>query len=169
MNKKVGTLRYLWAMGLALIMGGVWASVLDDVEQRQVILTVSGQVQSATPLQFSLKDLQALPHHELTTSTVVTDGVFRFQGVLLRDLLDSVSAQGTVVEAAATNGYSIDIPWTDTQKYDVLIAWAMDGVLLDPKDKGPLWIVYPRDQVRALRDIRYDYRWVWQLNRLTVK
>ena len=38
-----------------------------------------------------------------------------------------------------------------------------------PDDKGPFWIVYPRDQHEVLQDIRYDYRWVWQLDSLQVK
>ncbi|MBP6018325.1 MAG: molybdopterin-dependent oxidoreductase [Burkholderiaceae bacterium] len=169
MNKKVGVLRYLGVIGLVLTLPVAWASAPTDARDNDIILTVAGQIQPAGPLQFSLQALQALPHREITTSTAVTDGVFRFQGVLLRDLLDSVSAKGEIIEAEATNGYSTDIPWVDTQSFDVLVAWAVDGVLLDPSDKGPLWIVYPRDQFRELQDIRYDYRWVWLLNRLTIK
>jgi len=45
----------------------------------------------------------------------------------------------------------------------------MDGERLLPSGKGPFWIVYPRNDVRQLQDIRYDYRWVWQLHQLTVK
>jgi len=32
-----------------------------------------------------------------------------------------------------------------------------------------LWIIYPRSQHAELRDIRYDYRWVWQLVELRVE
>lgn len=170
MNKKFGVLRgYLGIMAFMLAVAAVWTSAFADTEHRDTILTVAGQILPAGPLQFSLQDLQTLPHHKLATSTVVTDGVLQFDGVLMRDLLNSVSAQGRTIEAGATNGYSTDIPWADAQDFDVLVAWAVDGVLLDPSDKGPLWIVYPRDQFRQLRDIRYDYRWVWQLNRLTIK
>jgi hypothetical protein len=45
----------------------------------------------------------------------------------------------------------------------------MDGQTLSRDDKGPLWIVYPRDDHEALQDIRYDYRWVWQLYQLDVQ
>ncbi|MCI2394477.1 hypothetical protein [Aliiroseovarius sediminis] len=45
----------------------------------------------------------------------------------------------------------------------------MDDKALERSDKGPLWIVYPRDAHKELQDIRYDYRWVWQLSELAVK
>ncbi|NYT66065.1 molybdopterin-dependent oxidoreductase [Alcaligenaceae bacterium] len=147
----------------------VVATTLKPLNDTRTILTLQGNIQSADPISLSLSDLQALPQHQLVTSTAVTDGTLTFDGVLMRDLLASVSAQGSTVVAEASNGYSIDIPWADTQNYNVLVAWAVDGVLLEPSGKGPLWIVYPRDQFRQLRDIRYDYRWVWQLNRLIIK
>jgi hypothetical protein len=37
------------------------------------------------------------------------------------------------------------------------------------RDKGPLWIAYPRDFNKVLQDSRYDARWVWQLNKLHVE
>ena len=40
---------------------------------------------------------------------------------------------------------------------------------LTPRDKGPVWIVYPRDNHGVLADIRYDMRWVWQLVALHVQ
>lgn len=141
--------------------------VLSDNDKP--ILTVSGLIGSALPIQLSYNELSKLPHHHVKTSTVVTDGVIHFEGVLLRDLLASVGAKGKQVEALALNGYSIDIPVKDADQYDVLVAWAADGILLDPKDKGPLWIIYPRDQFKSLQDMRYDYRWVWQLQQLTVR
>lgn len=71
--------------------------------------------------------------------------------------------------AIALNDYAVDIPTADFYAYDVLVAYRMDGATLNRNDKGPLWIVYPRDDHAALQDIRYDYRWVWQLYRLDVQ
>jgi hypothetical protein len=61
------------------------------------------------------------------------------------------------------NDYSADIPLSDFMNYDVILAWSMDGQPLTRRDKGPLWIIYPRDAVPELRDERYEHRWVWQL------
>jgi hypothetical protein len=42
----------------------------------------------------------------------------------------------------------------------------MNGQMLTRRDKGPLWIIYPRDAVPMLREERFEHRWVWQLYRL---
>ena len=139
-----------------------------------VILTVDGLVghtNIAKQAQFDLAMLQALPASTVYTSTVVTDGVKRFDGVLVRDVFNLLnpSPESQKVEAIALNDYLVEIPFSDFYDYDVLLATHMDGVLLTPVDKGPLWIVYPRDSVRKLQDIRYDYRWVWQLKNLHIR
>ena len=130
----------------------------------EVRLTVTGNIRITNSEGAALLDdamLETLPHHTLETSTVVTDGVKRFEGF--------VGADGTMVTASALNDYSIDIPMEDFEQYDVLVATHMDGERLKPSDKGPFWIVYPRDDHSDLQDIRYDYRWVWQLIQLKVK
>ena len=87
----------------------------------------------------------------------------------MRDLLALVGARSTTVTASALNDYVIDFAADEFERFDVLVAYEMDGEPLLPSDKGPLWIVYPRDQHAELQDIRYDYRWVWQLRRLDVE
>ena len=67
------------------------------------------------------------------------------------------------------NDYKVDIPRSDAENFDVIVSYSMNGMKLDRADKGPLWIVYPRDGHQELQDIRYDYRWVWQLSELEVK
>lgn len=138
-----------------------------------VILSVDGLISQTNingQAQFDLAMLQDLPAATIDTTTVVTDGIKQFSGVLLRDFLDllGVSTQARQVEAIALNDYLVDIPLADFYTYEVLLATHMDGQQLTPADKGPLWIVYPRDQHRKLQDIRYDYRWVWQLKHLHI-
>lgn len=118
---------------------------------------------------FDMNMLRALPRRKLETRTAVTDGVRRFDGFLMRDLLDRVGAKGTTLTAIALNDYVIDIDVGEFSRFDVLVAYEMDGEMLLPSDKGPLWIVYPRDQHPELQDIRYDYRWVWQLYRIEIE
>lgn len=137
-----------------------------------VLLVIDGMISNTNhgaEAHLDLNMILSLPEQELYTSTVVTDGVKHFKGVLMRDLLQLVAATGTVAEARALNHYQVDIPTADFYEYDVILATHMDGHQLLPSDKGPFWIVYPRDQQRKLQDIRYDYRWVWQLNRMTIK
>ena len=146
----------------------------DELAQptTEVMLIVDGAIQHHNgqgEARLDLDIIRSLPAHSLHTTTAVTDGVRRFDGILMRDLLQSVGAQGTRIEARALNNYTVDIPVADFNDYDVLLATHMDGERLLPSGKGPFWIVYPRDHWRQLQDIRYDYRWVWQLHRITVK
>lgn len=137
-----------------------------------IVLTITGHITRANNGDSAVFDeamLAALPSASLETTTVVTDGVRQFDGFLMRDLLTLVGADGETVSATALNDYIIDIPMEDFERFDVLVATHMDGRRLLPSDKGPLWIVYPRDDHAQLQDIRYDYRWVWQLVRLKVE
>jgi len=138
----------------------------------KVILAVHGAITNTNADGAALFDramLEALPETELVTHTSVTDGAHVFTGFLLRDLLQRVGAMGTSATATALNDYAITIAVEEFFKYDVIAAYAMDGRTLQPSDKGPLWLVYPRDQHPELQDIRYDYRWVWQLVRLDIQ
>ena len=138
----------------------------------QIILAVTGRITQTNLDESAVFDeamLAVLPPAALETTTVVTDGVRRFDGFLMRDLLALVGAEGDMVTATALNDYVIDIPVADFERFDVLVATHMDGERLLPSDLGPLWIIYPRDDHAELQDIRYDYRWVWQLVRLDVE
>lgn len=140
--------------------------------QGQPILEVQGKIARANAdgaALFDIEMLKSLPEARLETTTAVTDGVRRFGGFLMRDLLDLVGAKGATVTASALNDYVIEFPADEFERFDVLVAYEMDGKPLLPNDKGPLWIVYPRDQHSELQDIRYDYRWVWQLRRLDIE
>jgi hypothetical protein len=132
-----------------------------------VLLEISGQV--PTTRTFTMSQLQDIGTTRLITSTAWTDGTPEFEGVLGRSVLEAVgSVRASQVTALALNGYRADIPLSDFYEYDVLFAWSMDGKMLTRRDKGPLWIVYPRDAVPQLREERYEHRWVWQLNRLII-
>ncbi len=138
----------------------------------ELVLEVHGAILNANREDAALFDmdmLKALPAVQLETTTAVTDGVRRFEGFLMRDLLRQVQATGSTITASALNDYVIEFSADEFDRYDVLVAYEMDGEPLLPSDKGPLWIVYPRDQHLELQDIRYDYRWVWQLRRLDIK
>lgn len=134
----------------------------------EVLLTLTGAV-TGGQVELTQADLDELEWHEIATSTTVTDGQPMFRGVLMRDILDRAQASGDTVTARALNDYVIDIPMDDFHEFDVIAALYMDGIALTPRDKGPVWIVYPRDDHSVLADIRYDMRWVWQLSALHVQ
>jgi len=137
-----------------------------------VLLEVTGRIGNANAdgtVRFDRQMLEALGMTKLRTSTAWTAGVSEFEGVLARDLLDAVAAEGTTVAATALNDYTTSIPIEELRQYPVMLALKMDGQHLKAKDKGPVWIVYPRDQHEELQDSLTDKRWVWQLKRLRIE
>jgi|SRR5690625_3849667 len=117
----------------------------------------------------SPQDLLRLAPQKIRTHTVVTDGSIEFEGVWMRDVLAQAPVRGDEVIAIALNDYRINIPTRDFDDFDVLLAWVADGKVLEAHNKGPFWIIYPRDDHQELQDIRYDTRWVWQLLQLQVQ
>jgi len=159
-------------MSLVLTMAATAQQSGLPAPDGEVLLMITGNITATNDgdrAQFDRAMLEELPQAVLKTRTVVTDGIKTFEGVLMRDLLGRVGAEGEAVTASALNDYIIDIPMSDFRRFDVLVATHMDGKQLEPFDKGPLWIVYPRDAHGTLQDIRYDYRWVWQLTRIEVR
>lgn len=121
------------------------------------------------PVFYSVDDLAALPQQKVVTHTSVTDGPQVFVGPLMRDVMADAGLKVDWITAIALNEYEISIPTQDFIRFDVIAALSMNGEALTPRDKGPVWIVYPRDDHRELQDIRYDYRWVWQLTRIEAR
>ena len=155
------------AVGLMVGWGAhAWADGLQPQAGLQVISA------AAAPLDLSAAQLAALPQHTTATSTPWTDGVAQFSGPLVADVLKAAQitiTKGMVVQAEALNGYVIDIPAEDFVRWPVILAFSMDGKQLTRRDKGPLWIVYPRDGDKVLQDAQYDHRWAWQLRQLRIK
>lgn len=133
-----------------------------------VLLTVIGRDGAITRLTEA--DLDRLEQRRLDTSTFWTTGVQHFEGVFLRDVLAAAGIDPTLpggrIEAMAHNDYAVAMPLSDFVKWDVLLARRMNGANLTLRDKGPFWIVYPRDRDPALKDMNYNHRWVWQLRQL---
>ena len=142
-------------------------------EDSNALLVVTGRISPALAAdggaRFDREALEALPQHEIRTSTPWTDGVSAFKGPLLCELLEHVGAGGTVLRARALNDYVADIPIEDCERYPVIVALTRDGEALSRRDMGPLWIVYPRDDHPELQLETVNARWVWQLVELEVR
>lgn len=138
----------------------------------RVLLTITGNIAHTNAdgqADFDRHMLEELGVTGFSTSTSWTDGTPRFEGVLARDVLKAVGASGDTVTATALNDYSIEIPIADFESYPVLFAMRMDGTELTRRDKGPIWIVYPRDRHRELQNQKVDAKWIWQVVKLQVR
>lgn len=178
MKKVFKNARQLLCIVVVMSLSSVAATAQEKggsalpLPEGQTVLDVHGTILNTNAdgaALFDMDMLKTLPPSRLETTTVVTDGVRRFKGFLMRHLLERVGAHGSTVTATALNDYVIDIGIDEFYRFDILVAYEMDGKPLLPSGKGPLWIVYPRDEHTVLQDIRYDYRWVWQLRRLDIK
>lgn len=135
------------------------------------VLSLTGRIglrNTPQGFDFDMAALAALPQHALRTRTPWHPGAPTFTGPLLRTVLAHVQAQGRTLLASALNDYRVEIPATDAQDWDVIIARLQDGRPMRVRERGPLFVIYPFDQDRALLDQRYINRSVWQLRRLDV-
>ena len=141
------------------------------VPRGPVILTITGAIEQKNApgeARFDREMLESLGMASFTTSSQVSKTPQKFEGIPLRAVLQRVGANGKAMHAVALNAYEISIPFEDL-RFEPILATHVDGQLLTMRDKGPLWIAYPRDAHRVLEDVRYDSRWVWQLHRLLIE
>lgn len=132
----------------------------------KVVLTVNHPGGQAT---FDMRTLQALPQVTLKVLTPWYARPVTFQGPRLRDVLAAAGARGTQIEAVAVNDYSAMIPFDDVDSYDVIVAVRMNGRRLSPRDRGPLFVVYPYDKLPEDQVVPAQDRSVWQLDVLNVR
>jgi hypothetical protein len=154
----------LWAIMTTLTLSVPLAAQADTCNlDEHVLQATTNEVTCLT-----LDDLKQLGATELETSTIWTEGVHQFTGVLLSDLLGYLGAQGSQIEATAINDYSITIPVSDAVDGGPIVAYLMNGETMSRRDKGPLWIVYPFDSDAKYRTETIYSRSIWQLNKIAV-
>ena len=69
----------------------------------------------------------------------------------------------------ALNDYHTELPMEDFYAFPVLLAYSLNGELMSVRDKGPLWIVFPRDDNPVFGEPENTYKWVWQLATMEVR
>lgn len=156
---------------IGLAGSGRAAEPLQTPSER-TILTVRGAISRTNVpggAAFDRQMIEGLGMSTLRTSTSFTDGVTQFEGVLVRDLIAAVEGKGETVRATALNDYAVEIPMDDFFKFPVMLALKMNGSYLTVRDKGPIWIVYPRDQFKELTGEANNAKWIWQLKELQIK
>ncbi|NVF13244.1 molybdopterin-dependent oxidoreductase [Vreelandella maris] len=150
------------------------AETADDLEEPSgpVILTVSGNVgltNVGSEAQFDRAILEALPQHEFDTTTPWTEASNHYRGPLMRDLLARLNAESDTVHVVALNGYEAEIPVSDFEEYDVILALEKDEKAIPIREYGPLWVLYPFDQDEALLSEKIRFRAVWQVMHIDVR
>ena len=137
-----------------------------------VLLTVTGQIEftnSDGAAAFDRAMLEALPQTRIKTSTPWTEGVSRFEGPRLRDLLTRVGARGLGVDIRGADGAVGEIAISNIVGVKVIIAMRRDGKPLGPDEGGPLRIVYPWGTDPALKDADWKDSAVQKLDQIVVR
>ena len=154
----------LFSAGLATcFLGGAFAARAAPVQAPAaqnlprptgtIVLSVKGQISNTNApgrADFDRAMLEALGISSIEATSPWTDGRRKFHGVLARDLMLAVGAQGQVITAIGQDDSSVDIPASDFMRYPVLLALQMDGKYLQLRNQGPVLIVYPRDDYAEL-------------------
>ncbi len=140
-----------------------------------VILTIRGAIKTGNAsrdgksvAEFDLKSLEAMKMVQIETRNPFVEGMHTFKGVPLKDVLARVGAYGETLRASALDGYSVDIPIGDAARFDVVMALTWNGKHMTPRDKGPIWMIYPISKFSELNTEMYSSRAIWQLTEIVV-
>lgn len=133
------------------------------------ILTVTGDIASDSDVHFTLADIEALGSARIVTTTPWHDGPVTFDGVPMSQLMSAVGARGSTAYVLALNNYSTEIPLSDFTRFDPILAYKKDGQYMDIIDKGPLFIVYPYDDVAEVKNELYFSRSAWQVRNIEIE
>lgn len=154
----------------AAILLSTPASALE-APREQVVLTISGSIDetnAGTDATFDMPMLKALPGRTGKMETPWTEDQTRFDGPLLRALLEEVGAHGKTLRITALNDYSAEVPMSDAIDFDTMLAVEMNGRPMSVRDKGPIFMIYPFDTNPELYNEKYFSRSVWQIKAIEV-
>lgn len=114
------------------------------------------------------QEVLALGEKSLTTMTPWTEGEHTFEGASLASVLALAGIDDGRVIATGLDDYISEIPIAAAFEAGAYVAVSKDGELMQIREKGPFWIIFPWSEHPELvnREIR---NWaVWHLARLKV-
>lgn len=114
---------------------------------------------------FDAATLECIGVVQYTTETAWSDNPITFDGVLLSAVLDVIGADSgaSSLKITALNDYAIEVPIDDAREWPTMLALKADGKYMSVRDKGPLWLVYPRHMNAQFGNDKYNARWIWQI------
>ncbi|MBJ2078327.1 molybdopterin-dependent oxidoreductase [Serratia ureilytica] len=143
-------------------------SIIAKAEDRPIgdLRVTDGSTQTTVTLTKAMMD--ALPKTSITTSTAWTPKE-KFTGTSFKDILTEVGITGKIVRVHALNDYWVDIPMSDVDKYNIILASKRNDTPLKVRDFGPYFVIYPLDEhYEELNKPIFYSRFVWQVEHITV-
>lgn len=171
---------YVTGLFCALLLLGIVdhadADGLLAKPEGEVILSIHGAIKNSNAIrdgkpvaEFDRNMLEAMGMVEIKTRNPFVEGVHTFKGVPLVEVLTRVGADGKILCATALDDYSVDIPIGDAARFEVVLALMWNGKYMTPRDKGPIWVIYPISKFPELNTEMYSSRIIWQLTDIEVE
>lgn len=164
-----------WFAGLRatalLLLAVLLASGAARAGETDVLLTIEIRTDEDTAAQtreFTLEDLESMPHATFRTNTLWTSGPQDFEGLWLATLLERIGVTQGELILTAINDYSVSARAEEFAEGGALLAYSRNGMPMTPREKGPLWLVWNYDAEPAFRTESIYALSVWQLDRITV-
>lgn len=138
------------------------------------ILTLFGAIgvtNAGDTLVFDIATLERLGLVEYTVDDPWENVTVTYRGVLMSDLLKFAEASTSVasVHLVALDGYAVDIPVADIQKWPILLALQANGEYMNIEQGGPTRIVFPYHAYAELSPLTYNGLWIWNITTIEVK
>lgn len=137
----------------------------------RVLLILSGDIVHANvgdEAHFDRAMLEALPARVIETHTPWHRDRGRYEGPLIRALLEAVGADVEQVRIRALDHFEAEVPVADFRRHDVILAMTRDGEPLTVREYGPLFVLYPFDDHPELHTETIRFRSVWHVERIIV-
>ncbi|MED7793150.1 molybdopterin-dependent oxidoreductase [Klebsiella aerogenes] len=114
-------------------------------------------------------EFNAYPQKTICTSTPWTDINKKacFTGVRIKDIINKYNIPSDTLNFHALNDYDVNIPKSDINDYDIILASHMNGKQLEVRNFGPYMVIYPLDQYQNKLN-RPDHlaRFIWQVDKI---
>lgn len=176
--------------GMLMVLAAVAMTAPAAAQEKgPTILTISGEIETANrgavdpfddvylefhdvafdkAFAFDQSTLSALAQHKITTKYPGQDRTVEVEGPLLKDVLAAAGATGETAKLLALDGYAVELPLAELEKFPVVLALKNNGEWLGLGGRGPTWVVYPQDDFAELAD-RDDANWVFNVFYIAVE
>lgn len=134
----------------------------------KVLLEINSVSQSLHQ-KYTLQQLQALPQYEMKVKTPWTTDSHIYKGPYLEDVFALAGIEGNRLTMFALDHYRVSFDFQRIKKYKPILALQVDGELLTIRSKGPIWVMLPLDDFKALGEAIYQDYLVWQLVKIDVE
>lgn len=158
------------SVAFAALLSILFGILSSRLQAQSLQIVVADQEQ---PIIKTVPDLVELGLTEFTTSTVWTQGVDVYSGVLLSDLLSELGADLNASDGSVTleamDGYSATISFDTMLRTRPLLAFLRNNRPMSVRSQGPFWLIFDYDSDARLRTETHYAKSVWQISRLIVE